>query len=161
MKKLIARKGVRNSLELGGNLGSPAVRIGIVYSNYYPKISQDLLKGARESAQKLGIKIVYELEVNGSYDTVLPCKKLLELNEINGVAVLGAIVKGETDHDQVIGYSTAKQLQRLSVKYDKPVGFGIIGPGATMKQAEERALEYGKRTIEAIVQQLKEIDKIK
>ena len=137
------------------------IQIGLVYANFYPKISQDLLKGARESAQKLGIKIVYELEVNGSYDTVLPCKKLLELENIHGVAVLGAIVKGETDHDQVIGFSTAKQLQRLSLKFDKPVGFGIIGPGATMKQAEERALEYGKRTIQAIVQQIKEIEKIK
>jgi len=43
----------------------------------------------------------------------------------------------------------------LSIKYNKPLGFGIIGPRVTWQQAENRAAEYSKRAVKAALNMVK------
>ncbi len=61
------------------------------------------------------------------------------------------MIQGETKHDEVVAHQTARKLMDLSVEHRKPVGMGIIGPGANRMQALERAEEYARRAVEAAV----------
>ncbi|HII65628.1 TPA: 6,7-dimethyl-8-ribityllumazine synthase, partial [Candidatus Woesearchaeota archaeon] len=72
---------------------------------------------------------------------------MLRKKGVDAVAVIGAVVKGETDHDVLITTVAAERLAVLSLKFGKPVALGIIGPNATERQAQARAEEYAERAV--------------
>ena len=79
----------------------------------------------------------------------------MKKKNIDAVVVLGAVIQGDTYHDVVIVNAISNKLQDLSIQYNKPVGFGIIGPRVTYQQADKRATEYSKRAVEAALELLK------
>ena len=73
---------------------------------------------------------------------------------------MGAIIKGQTKHDEVISHAAARSLTDLSLKYQKPVSLGISGPGMQERHAYARIRPVAERAIEAIVKISKELEKI-
>jgi 6,7-dimethyl-8-ribityllumazine synthase len=136
------------------------VSIAIVRSEFNEGITARMLGAARDYAKKHGIKVVAEVSVPGAFEIPVAAKKLLEREDVEGVATVGAVIRGETMHDEVIGHAVATALLRLSLKYGKPVGLGIIGPGATPGQADRRAEEYAIRSVSAVVRMLRELGRI-
>lgn len=128
------------------------VRIGIVSSEYNFDIAMMMLERAREHAEFLGAEIVRELTVPGVYDMPLTVKKLLKDPQIDGVVAIGAVIEGETEHDEIIMGQTSRKLMDLSVEYEKPVGLGISGPGMSRLQAQDR-IDKAKEAVEAVVKQ--------
>ena len=80
---------------------------------------------------------------------------------VDAVVTLGAIIKGQTKHDEVIANSTANALAKLSLKYSKPVSLGITGPGIQERQAFARIRPVSERAVEAIVKISNELQRIK
>lgn len=126
------------------------IRIGIVASEYNFDITLMMLERAREHAKFLGAEITKEITVPGVYDMPLIVKKLLADKNIDGVVALGAVIEGETKHDEVIMSQASRKLTDLSVEYNKPVGLGISGPGMSRLQAQER-VDKAKEAVEAVV----------
>ena len=120
-----------------------------------------MLSVAEEKAKKLKLKITYTCEVPGAYDMPIVVDALLQKKDVDGVVTLGAIIKGQTKHDEVIAHSTAKSLTELSLKYQKPVSLGITGPGMQERHAYARIRPVAERAVEALVKITKEIEKIK
>jgi len=132
------------------------LRLGIVVSEFNYDITRLMLEKAVDHAKFLGVEEVLVLRVPGTFETPLAAKKLLE-DGCDAVAVLGAVIKGETDHDRVVADQAARKLMDLSLEYGKPVALGIIGPGATREQAAERLEEYARRAVEAAVKAWKRL----
>ena len=86
----------------------------------------------------------------------LAIKKLCEDEGIDGVVTLGAVIEGETEHDEIVVQHAARKITDLSLEYNKPVSLGITGPGVTRLQAEER-IEKGRDAVEACVKLLKNL----
>ena len=84
------------------------------------------------------LKINYICKVPGAYDMPIIIDTLLQKKDVDGVVTLGAIIKGQTKHDEVIANSTVNALTKLSIKYKKPVSLGITGPGMQERQAYAR-----------------------
>ena len=126
------------------------IRIGAVVSEFNYDITMVMLERAKEHAQFLGAEIKQIVKVPGVFDMGLPIKKLLERKDIDGVVALGAVIEGETEHDEVVIQHATRKITDLSVEYDKPIGLGISGPGMTRLQAEER-IERAKSAVEAVV----------
>ncbi len=80
----------------------------------------------------------------------LAIRKLLENKDIDGVVTLGAVVEGETEHDDIVMGQASRKITDLAVEYGKPVGLGITGPGMSRLQAEER-IERAKTAVESVV----------
>lgn len=129
--------------------------IAIVCATFNKEITDKMLDTAMKEAEERGLDVVSVIKVPGAFDIPFVVRQLLEDNDVEGVAALGAIVKGETGHDEVIGQALANQLAMLSCEYGKPVSLGVIGPGATMEQAEARADEYAKRAVSAVEELLR------
>ena len=127
-----------------------SIRIGAVVAEFHYDITMMMLERAKEHAQFLGAEITQIVKVPGVFDMALAVKKLLERKDIDGVVTLGAVIEGETEHDEVVIQHTARKLVDLAVQYDKPVGLGITGPGMTRLQAEER-IDRAKAAVEAVV----------
>ena len=106
-----------------------ALKIAIVVSEFNKEITSRMLSIAQEKAKSLGITISYTCKVPGAYDMPIIVDALLQKKNVDGVVTLGAIIKGQTKHDEVIANSSSKTLSELSLKYKKPVSLGISGPG--------------------------------
>ena len=126
------------------------IRIGAAVSEFNYDITMMMLEQAKEHANFLGAEITYIVKVPGVFDMGLVIKKLLEKKDIDGVIALGAVIEGETEHDDLVIQHAARKIADLSVEYDKPVGLGISGPGMTRLQAEDR-IERAKAAVEAVV----------
>ena len=126
------------------------IRIGAVVSEFHYDITMMMLERAKEHAQFLGSEITQIVKVPGVFDMGLAVKKLLEREDIDGVVTLGAVIEGETEHDEIVIQHATRKIADLALEYDKPVGLGITGPGMTRLQAEER-IERAKAAVEAVV----------
>jgi len=127
------------------------MRLGIVVSEFNYDVTRVMLEKAVSHARFLGVEVSVVFRVPGSFDAPQAVKRLLELDYVDAVAVLGAVIKGETGHDEVVAHQAARKILDLGVEYGKPVSLGIIGPGASRMQALERAEEYAARAVEAAV----------
>ncbi len=122
--------------------------IGIVVSKFNSDITKKMLDKAVQMAQAAGFETKV-MEVPGVFDMPLIVKKMLMDKKVRGVATLGAVIKGETAHDEIITKVCADKLAELSLRFGKPVSLGIIGHDATREQVEKRAEEYARRSMEA------------
>jgi len=132
------------------------VRLGIVASEFNFEVVSAMLEFARRHAEFLGAQITAEILVPGVFEIPLATKILLDREDVDAVVTLGAVIEGETEHDEVIMQQTTRKLMDLSVQSGKPVSLGISGPGMTRLQALERVNEYAKRAVEAAVKMAKQ-----
>lgn len=132
------------------------VRLGLVVAEFNRSVTEAMEEDARERAATLGAEIVVTHHVPGSYDTPLAADRLARREDIDAVAVIGAIVTGDTDHDQVIARATLDQLATVERDRDTPIAMGITGPGMSGAEARER-VEIGGRTIADAVHLVEEL----
>jgi 6,7-dimethyl-8-ribityllumazine synthase len=126
------------------------MRVAIVIGEFHKEIADAMLEEAKKKIQELNCELKELVWVPGSYEAPLVVKSLLERSDIDVVAVLGYIEKGETLHGEHMGIVTSRIFKELELKYGKPVGMGIIGPGATQEQAMKR-ISYGAKAVQAAV----------
>ncbi len=126
-------------------------RLGIVVSQFNEALTSRMRQLAEQHAQKLGCSIAQVIEVPGAYDMPLAVKKLLQRKDVDAVVTLGAVLKGETKHDEVIMSSISPAFTQLSLQFDKPVSLGVIGPDVTYSQAEFRVEAYSKNAVATAV----------
>lgn len=126
------------------------MKIGIVVSEFHYDITMMMLERAKEHAKFLGAEVEKVVQVPGVFDMPLAIRKLLEDKAIDGVVTLGAVVEGETEHDNIVMGQASRKMTDLAVEYGKPVGLGITGPGMSRLQAEER-IERAKAAVESVV----------
>ncbi len=126
------------------------IRIGAVVSEFNYDITMTMLERAKEHAHFLGAEITQTVKVPGVFDMGLAIKTLLERKDIDAVVTLGAVIKGETEHDEIVISHATRKIADLSIEYNKPVGLGISGPGMTRLQAEDR-IDRAKNAVEAVV----------
>ncbi|MFH1588160.1 MAG: 6,7-dimethyl-8-ribityllumazine synthase [Candidatus Diapherotrites archaeon] len=135
------------------------MKLGIVVAKFNSEITSIGLDAAKEKAKKLGLNIINVIEVFGAFDSPLAVSALFNSPEIDAVIVIGAIIKGETKHDEAIAFTTLKTLQELSLQFNKPIGLAISGPGMTYEQAVKRAKPIAENAVEAVkMLYLKEIE---
>ena len=136
------------------------MNIAIVVSEFNQQVTSRMLSVAQEKAKLLKLNVKYICKVTGVYDIPILVDTLLQKKDVDGVATLGAIIKGQTKHDEIIAHSTATKLTDLSLKYQKPVSLGISGPGMEERQAFARIRPVAERAIEALIKISKELKRI-
>jgi len=137
------------------------LKIAIVVSEFNQEVTSRMLLVAQEKAEKLKIKIIYVCKVPGAYDMPIVVDSLIQKKDVDGVVTLGAIIKGQTKHDEIIAQTTATALTELSLKYKKPISLGISGPGMHERHAYARIRPVAERAVEAILKITSELDRIK
>src|SRR3989344_1554176 len=126
-------------------------KIAIVVSKFNSEITMKMKKTAVERAKELEVDVVKIVEVPGAFEIPLAVKELLEDKKIQAAATLGTIIKGDTNHDEVIAHAIAKKLLDLSIEYSKPVSLGISGPNITWQQSGKKVKEYATRAVDSVV----------
>ena len=137
------------------------MNIAIVTAEFNSEITSKMLDLAIEKANALKMNIKYTAQVPGVFDMPLMIDTLLQRKDVDAVITLGAVIKGQTKHDELISHVTAKAIADLSIKHQKPVTLGITGPGMSDRQAHQRIRPVAERAIEAAKKLFDELEKIR
>ena len=130
----------------------------MVVAEFNYDITMMMVERAKDYADFLGIEYKI-LKVPGTFDIPLGIKKLLKIDDIDGIIAIGAVIKGETDHHRIIMENAARKITDLSLEYEKPVALGISGPGESRLQAEAR-IDMAKEALESCVKMVKSLNNL-
>ncbi len=137
--------------------GTGSSRFGVVVSEWNNTITESLYEGARQTlldhgAQKENIEYY---QVPGSFELSLGAQRLAQRKDIDAVICLGCVIQGETRHFEFICNAVAAGLTEVSLKYNKPVVFGVLTTD-TYQQALDRAGgKHGNKGDEAAITAIK------
>jgi 6,7-dimethyl-8-ribityllumazine synthase len=137
------------------------IRIAIIVSEFNSDITFQMLNKAKDHAQKIKADVRYICFAPGSFDMPLLIEELLKKNDVDAAVTLGAVIKGETSHDDIVAENAARLIADLSLKYGKPIGLGITGPDMTLEQAKDRIDIVPLRAVNAAVNMAIRIKKLK
>ena len=110
-------------------------KILIIFSDFYPEISENLINGA-ESYLISNNFLFDKIRVDGSLEIPFLLHKFQ--NDYSGFIVLGCIIKGETDHYDVVKNISMNEIYSLVYKKVLPLGSAILTVN-NLKQAKERS----------------------
>jgi 6,7-dimethyl-8-ribityllumazine synthase len=136
------------------------LNIAIVVAEFNQEVTSKMLEVAIEKARSSNMTVKYTCKVPGVFDMPLVIDALLKKKEIDAVVTLGAVIKGQTKHDELIANVAVRALTDLSLKYQKPVTLGISGPGMSDRQAYQRIRPVAERAIDAAFTLFEELKKI-
>lgn len=132
-------------------------KFGIVVSEWNDQVTDSLFSAAVDTLLKHGAKKenIFRKNVPGSFELSLGAQWLAEIDEIDAVICLGCVIQGETRHFDFICDAVAQGITNVSLKYNKPVIFGVLTPN-TMQQALDRAGgKHGNKGDEAAITAIK------
>ena len=136
------------------------IHLAIVVSEFNSEVTFKMLERAKIHTEKLCAKISYVVYVPGAFDMPLAVEGLLKKRNVDAVVTLGAVIKGDTRHDDIVAENAARLIADLSLKHEKPVALGITGPGMTVNQAIERAGPVPVRAVEAALNMVMRMRKL-
>lgn len=138
--------------ELEGGIDASGLTIAVVCSRWNPTITDALLASALESLAARGAVAtnVRVFRVPGAFELVAAARIALSDDECDAVVALGAIVKGETTHHEVLAHAVSSGLAAIVAETGRPIGFGLLTCD-TMDQARART-DKGAEAAEAAVE---------
>lgn len=132
-------------------------RFAVIVSEWNEEVTESLYNGAVETLVKYGVKKenIIRKNVPGSFELSLAAQWMAEKADINAVICLGCVIQGETRHFDFICDAVAQGLTHVSLKFNKPVIFGVLTPN-TQQQALDRAGgKHGNKGDEAAITAIK------
>jgi 6,7-dimethyl-8-ribityllumazine synthase len=116
------------------------LRFAVCVGRFYEDLAQRLLSGANEGFELAGVPApsVSQVSVPGAYELPFAAKLHAESGKFAGVACLGVVIRGETDHYDFVCAEAARGIQDVQLATGVPCAFGVITCD-TMEQALARA----------------------
>ncbi len=126
----------------------------IVCAQFYPQLAERLTSSAQAALSDSGCEPAEFFEVPGAFELPAAAKLCAESGRFAGVACLGAVIRGETDHYDYVCAETARGIQTVSLETGVPCSFGVLTV-ETMDQALERSgggvRDAGRNAAEALL----------
>ncbi|MES2140039.1 MAG: 6,7-dimethyl-8-ribityllumazine synthase [Bacteroidota bacterium] len=133
------------------------MRIGIVVAEWNIEVTGALRDGALKTLLDNGVteNDIIVKYVPGSFELTFGAQLLCEDKSIDSVICLGCVIQGETRHFDFICDAVAQGVTNVSLKYNKPVIFGLLTPN-TLQQAQDRSGgKHGNKGDEAAITAIK------
>ncbi|MFT4679579.1 MAG: 6,7-dimethyl-8-ribityllumazine synthase [Flavobacteriales bacterium] len=134
-----------------------SLRIGIVVSEWNGEITQNLFQGCKEVLVKAGVqdKNITVIQVPGAFELPFGAQLLAESFAYDAIICLGCVIRGATAHFDYVCSSCATGVMNVSLKFNKPVVFGVLTDD-TIEQSKARSGgEHGNKGVESAVTALK------
>ena len=126
----------------------------IALARFYEELADRLQRGARAAFAEAGVREVEVIDVPGAFELPLAASYAARSGRFAGVACLGAVIRGETDHYDYVCAETARGLMRVQLDTGVPCAFGVL-TCESMEQALARAggdrRDQGRHAAEAVL----------
>jgi 6,7-dimethyl-8-ribityllumazine synthase len=110
----------------------------IAVGGFYEDLAERLVKGALAAFAEAGQARVERFDVPGAFELPLAARYAADSGRYAGVACLGAVIRGETDHYDFVCAEAARGIMQVQLDTGVPCAFGVL-TCATMEQALARA----------------------
>jgi len=122
------------------SLAGSRLRVGVVVSRFNSVVTERLLEGALDELRRRGVAEddISVASVPGAFELPLAAELMAAGRRVDAVVCLGAVVRGETPHFDMIAQWVVAELGRLSVAHRLPMALGVLTTD-TIEQALERA----------------------
>lgn len=112
----------------------------ICVGSFYEDLAERLIEGASAEFERAGARsdAIEVFEVPGAFELPLAASYCAAAGRFAGVACLGAVIRGETDHYDFVCREAARGIQNVQLETGVPCGFGVLTV-ETMAQALERS----------------------
>ena len=131
------------------------IKLGMVVGEFNADITELMMERAKAHAEFLDCDVTHILRVPGAYDIPYALSKLIKRPDVDAVVALGAVIEGDTGHDEVVAQHAARKMMDIAIEAGKPVGLGISGPGMSRMQGQARIEDYARRSVESAVKLVK------
>jgi len=128
----------------GSFTNASTLKVGIVIARFNDLITNKILSGCLDCLKRHGLDTsdlsnqVDIVWVPGSFELPIAAKTLMKKKSFDVVIALGAVIRGETSHYDVVISEASKGISQVSNEYNIPIIFGVLTTD-TMQQALERA----------------------
>jgi 6,7-dimethyl-8-ribityllumazine synthase len=142
-----------NPYTLSPDLNGEGLHIGIVRARFNEEIGQAELEACLEELAKLGVddRDVMLVTVPGALEMGVTLAKMAETFEFDALIALGAVIRGETYHFEIVSNEMAAAITRISVETGIPIANGVLTTD-TDEQAEARAPGKGRDCAQVAVE---------
>jgi len=117
---------------------APAVCFAIVIARFYEELAERLQAGAQTAFAQAGHTEVEVFDVPGAFELPLAASYVAKSGRFAGVACLGAVIAGETDHYDFVCAEAARGIMAVQLSTGVPCAFGVL-TCETIEQALARA----------------------
>jgi 6,7-dimethyl-8-ribityllumazine synthase len=128
----------------------------IVVATFYADLAERLVNGATEAfaEHEVAPTSVHTYEVPGAFELPYAAKLCAQTGRFDGIACLGVVIRGETNHYDFVCSEAARGIQAVQLQTGVPCAFGVITCD-TREQAEARAggdkRDQGRNAAEAVL----------
>ncbi len=126
----------------------------IAIGRFYEDLAERLLAGAQGAFTEAGAGEADVFAVPGAFELPLAASYLARTGRYDGVACLGAVIRGETDHYDFVCAEAARGIQDVQLRTGVPCAFGVLTV-STMEQALARSgggrRDQGRHAAEAVL----------
>ena len=126
----------------------------IAVARFYEELADRLVAGAQAAFADAGVGEADVFDVPGAFELPLAAKLCADSGRYDGVACLGAVIRGETDHYDYVCAEAARGIQEVQLRTGVPCAFGVLTVD-TMEQAMARSgggrRDSGRHAAEAVL----------
>jgi 6,7-dimethyl-8-ribityllumazine synthase len=130
------------------------VTFAIAVARFYEDLAERLVAGAQTAFGEAGAGEADVFDVPGAFELPLAAKLCADSGRYDGVACLGAVIRGETDHYDWVCAESARGIQDVQLRTGVPCAFGVLTVD-TMEQALARSggdrRDSGRHAAEAVL----------
>jgi 6,7-dimethyl-8-ribityllumazine synthase len=137
--------------EIKPELSGAGLRVGIVRSRFNEKIGAALLEACRKRLAELRVAAITVVSVPGALEAPFALQKLANTEEYDALIALGAVIRGDTYHFEIVANESASGLMQVQLDSSIPVANGIL-TAEDEKQAGARAAQKGRDCAEVAVE---------
>jgi 6,7-dimethyl-8-ribityllumazine synthase len=134
-----------NIIELEPNLSGKGLRIGIAMARFNQDVCEGLLSAAVAALTRAGVAAsdMVIVTVPGALELPLVLKKMAETGKYDALVALGAVIRGDTYHFEVVSNEMASGITRVNLDTGVPIANGVLTTD-TDHQAAARMSEKGR-----------------
>jgi len=128
------------------------MKLCLIVSNFYPKISKLLIEGAVSKLKKNKIFKFQIISVPGTFEIPVVLSNLID--KYDAFVVLGCVIKGQTPHFHYLCSTVINALTNISIQSKKPIGNGILtcnNKKQAVKRANPKKLDKGGEAVNAVI----------
>ncbi|MCF6350574.1 MAG: 6,7-dimethyl-8-ribityllumazine synthase [Flavobacteriaceae bacterium] len=133
------------------------IRFGIVVSEWNSDITENLFLGVSETLQTCGAITanIIRKNVPGSFELIFGAKKMIAVNNVDVIIVIGNVIQGETKHFDFVCQGVTQGIKDLNILYNVPVVFCVLTDANKQQSIDRSGGKYGNKGVEAAITAIK------
>ena len=134
-----------------GQLVARDARFCVIAARFNDAIVENLVRGALDTLKRHGAaeSAIDIVRVPGAWELPLAARRIARARQHDGIVALGAVIRGATPHFDYVCGECAAGLNRVSLEFDMPIGFGVLTCDTIDQALERSGTKQGNKGVDA------------